>query len=144
MQALQKLHSARGKLPREATASQGTSHRRHVLKLRRAYTYASEEETSVMIHPKQRLRLRKEMTEEKPTVWIGKNGITQGIIDDVSRKLKKDQIVKIRILRSGLKSGSCEKLAEEVSRLTKSTLIETRGHTIILFKKRNRKFILYI
>jgi len=90
----------------------------------------------VMIHPKQRLRLKKEMTEEKPTVWIGKNGITQGIIDDISRKLKKDQIVKIRILRSGLKSGSCEKLAEEVSRLTESTLIETRGHTIILFKKR--------
>jgi len=90
----------------------------------------------VMIHPKQRLRLKREMTEEKPTVWIGKNGITQGIIDDVSRKLEKDQIVKIKILKSGLKSDSCEELAEEMSRLTESTLIETRGHTIILFKKR--------
>jgi len=90
----------------------------------------------VMLHPKQRLRLKREMTEEKPTVWIGKNGITQGIVDDVTRKLKKDEIVKIKILKSGLKSGSCEELAEEVSRLTESTLIETRGHTIILFKKR--------
>jgi len=89
-----------------------------------------------MLHPKQRLRLKREMTEEKPTVWIGKNGITQGIVDDVTRKLKKDEIVKIKILKSGLKSGSCEELAEEVSRLTESTLIETRGHTIILFKKR--------
>ena len=90
----------------------------------------------MMLHPKQRLRLKREMTEEKPTVWIGKNGITQGIVDDVTRKLKKDEIVKIKILKSGLKSGSCEELAEEVSRLTESTLIETRGHTIILFKKR--------
>lgn len=88
------------------------------------------------INPKQKLRLKREMTEEKPMVWIGKNGITRGIIDNVSRKLEKDKIVKIKILRSGLQSGSCEELAEEISRLTESTLIETRGHTIILFKKK--------
>ena len=91
-----------------------------------------------MINPKQKLRLKREMMDEKPMVLIGKNGVTQGVVEEVSRKLDKNEIVKIKVLKSGLKAAGREEVAEEVSRLTESTLVETRGHTIILFRKRKR------
>lgn len=70
----------------------------------------------------------------KPTVHIGKDGLTAGIIKEIKKQIKIKQLVKVRILPSaGMpKQELAARLAEESS----SHLIEVRGNTILLCDKR--------
>lgn len=89
-----------------------------------------------MITKKQKLRIRKEFYAEKPTVWIGKNGITKESIKEILNQLEKNEVVKIKILKNHLKTHSALEIAERVTKQTDSILIELRGHNFILFRKR--------
>lgn len=91
-----------------------------------------------MITQRQKLRIKREMAEEKPTIWIGKNGVTEEIIKEVSNQLEKNQMVKIRILKSILKSEDAEDLSRKLANKTESTLIEVRGHSFILYRVKRK------
>jgi len=86
----------------------------------------------------------KEAILGKPQVRIGKNGITDNLLKEIVRYLKKDRIVKIKVLRSFLKGEvHVRDLAEEIARLTLSKVIDVRGHTFTIAKysgsKKRRK-----
>lgn len=89
-----------------------------------------------MITKKQKLRIKQEFFAEKPTVWIGKNGITEEFIRELIKQLEKNEVVKIKILKSYLSLKSVAEIVERVTEQTDSTLIEIRGHSFILFRKR--------
>jgi putative YhbY family RNA-binding protein len=89
-----------------------------------------------MITKKQKLRIKKEFSTEKPTIWIGKNGITEEFIGELSKQFEKSEVVKIKILKSHLNTHSAVGIAERVTKQTDSILIEIRGHGFILFRKR--------
>lgn len=89
-----------------------------------------------MITPKMKRRIRREMCTEKPTIWVGKEGASQGTLDEVSRQLEKREIVKARILKSALREEEAKSLASEIAEQTESVLVEVRGHTLILYKRR--------
>ncbi|MCK5625488.1 YhbY family RNA-binding protein [Candidatus Bathyarchaeota archaeon] len=89
-----------------------------------------------MITKKQRLRIRKEFSTKKPTVWIGKNGITEEFIGNLLKQFEKNEVVKIKILKSFLKTHSVIEITEKIIKQTDSILIEIRGHSFILFRKR--------
>ena len=76
------------------------------------------------------------MCTEKPTIWVGKEGASQRIIDEVSRQLEKREIVKARILKSALEEEEAKSLASKIAEQTESVLVEVRGHTLILYKPR--------
>jgi len=89
-----------------------------------------------MITKKQRLRIKQRMTEEKPTLWIGKNGVTEEVVDEVKKQLKSNEVVKIRILKKAFTQQSMKEVTNKLLDHTESELIDARGHTIILYKVR--------
>ena len=81
------------------------------------------------------MRIRKEFSTEKPTMWIRKNGITDAGIKELIKQFEKNEVVKIKLLESVLKTDSALEIAEQLTKKTDSILIEIRGNNLILFRK---------
>lgn len=79
------------------------------------------------------------METEKPTVWIGKNGITPETVGEISKQLETREMVKVKMLKSALTGEKAKQVAEEIAQQTEATLIGVRGHTFVLYKRRKRK-----
>jgi RNA-binding protein len=89
-----------------------------------------------MMTPKMKRRIKRELSSENPTIWIGKNGATEQVIDEICRQLEKKEMVKIRVLKSALKKREAKVVASNITQQTQANLIDVRGHTIILYKSR--------
>ena len=89
-----------------------------------------------MITKKPKLKIRKEFSIKKPTIWIGKNGITKEFIGQLLKQFEKNEVVKVKILKSFLKIHNTFEVSKKLIKQTDSTLIEIKGHNIILFRKR--------
>ena len=92
-----------------------------------------------MITPKMKRRIKRELGAEKPTIWVGKEGATPKIVNEVSRQLEKKEMVKVKILKSALREEEAKDLASKIAEQTESTLVEVRGHTLLLYKPRKRE-----
>lgn len=92
-----------------------------------------------MITPKMKRRIKSELSAERPTIWIGKEGTSPRIFNEISRQLEKREMVKIKVLKSALNEEKAGKIAARIARETESALIDVRGHTIILYKSRKKK-----
>ena len=68
---------------------------------------------------------------EPPKIRIGKRGITENIVQEITNILKRDKTLKIKCLQV-VPSESIRAIAENISKLTKSKIVEIRGKTIIL------------
>jgi len=69
----------------------------------------------------------------KPTVYIGKEGTTQSVVFELTKQLKKNKLVKVKLLASV--ENDREEVAEQLVRDSASTLIEIRGRTVVLAKE---------
>jgi len=69
------------------------------------------------------------MQDLKPTVWIGKQGCTQTMIDEIVSQLKKRKMIKVKWLQN------TEVDPEGVAREAKANLVEVRGRTMVLGEK---------
>jgi ribonuclease P protein subunit RPR2 len=83
---------------------------------------------------KQKRKIKKEMSEEKPSIWIGKNGISPEVVHKISNHLDKDQLVKIKILKTAFKERNIKEFAREIAIKTESILIDIRGHSFSLYR----------
>ena len=70
---------------------------------------------------------------ETPKIRIGKNGITEGIVQEASMILRRDKIVKIKCLKA-VPNDATKVIAENVAELTKSKIVDIRGKTFILIR----------
>jgi len=91
-----------------------------------------------MITPKMRRRIKHELSAERPAVWIGKNGISQEVLVEVDRQLEKTEMVKVRILKVALEENNAKAIADEIAQQTESVLVEVRGHTFMLYRKKKK------
>jgi RNA-binding protein len=66
------------------------------------------------------------MQNLKPTVWIGKQGCTQTMIDEIISQLRKRRIIKVKWLQN------TEVDPEAVAVFAKAELVEVRGRTMVL------------
>jgi len=82
---------------------------------------------------KQIIELRGKAQLLKPTVYIGKEGITQSVVFELTKQLKKNKLVKVKMLASV--EGDKDELAEQLVRDSGSILVEVRGRTIVLAKE---------
>jgi len=89
-----------------------------------------------VITKRQRLRLTRGMAGEKPTLWIGKNGVNEKVVVEVKKQLKRKEVIKVKVLKKALEESSMEALAKDLVDSTGAELIEARGHTLILYKVR--------
>ncbi len=72
--------------------------------------------------------------ELKATVQVGKNGVTEEIIQEIMAQLKKRKIVKIKFLKNADRGDFKEK-AQEIAERVNAELVEVRGFTFILRKR---------
>lgn len=70
-------------------------------------------------------------------VTVGKNGVTEATAAELDRHLKKDKLVKVRLLPSATEGGEGAAEDEQAARLaeaTNSTLVDRRGHTAVFWR----------
>ena len=72
------------------------------------------------------------MQELRPTVWIGKQGCTGTVVEEIIQQLEKRKIVKVKAL------PNTEIDAEDVAARTGSDLIEVRGKIFVLARRRKK------
>ena len=66
----------------------------------------------------------------KPTVHVGKDGITDSLIEEVKLQVKTRKVVKIRLLPA---SGDEKKvIAKEISERSGAILVDVRGSIVLL------------
>ncbi len=89
------------------------------------------------IHDKGLKKEIKRRKAGKTDIQLGKRGLTKGFIEEVKRRLKKNHVVKIRILRSYLRTTLEDRrmIARRVAEITGSKLLEVRGNTFILVSR---------
>jgi RNA-binding protein len=84
---------------------------------------------------------KKQANSLKPMFQLGKAGITASFIALVDNYLKVHEIVKIKVLIA-TNTGDITFYADEISKETKSTLIEKKGYTFTVYRlitKQNKK-----
>jgi len=83
-------------------------------------------------------RLRKLKSRSRatnPTVWIGKEGVSEDLVRQVENQLRTRELVKLKLQRSALGKFETFKVAEEIAASTGSILVDVIGHTFTLYKK---------
>jgi RNA-binding protein len=70
------------------------------------------------------------MQDLKPTVWIGKQGCTETMIDEIVEQLKKRKLIKVKWLQNTKIDP------EAVATQARATLVEVRGRTMVLEEKK--------
>jgi RNA-binding protein len=92
-----------------------------------------------MISSKAKNRMKRELSLEKPSAWVGKEGTSPQTMNEVSRQLEKRKTVKVQVLNNALNDESVKDIALKTAQQTESTLIDVRGHTFILHKPRKKR-----
>jgi RNA-binding protein len=70
------------------------------------------------------------MQDLKPTVWIGKQGCTETMIEEIIAQLKNRKMIKVKWLQS------VEVDPVAIALQAKAKLVETRGRTMVLADKK--------
>ncbi len=66
------------------------------------------------------------MQDLKPTVWIGKQGCTETMIEEIVAQLKKRKRIKVKWLQN------TEADPDDIALKARAKLIEVRGRTMVL------------
>lgn len=83
-------------------------------------------------------RIKREMIHEKPTIWIGKSGSSQDLLEEIGKQLEQREIVKVKILKSALEESKASAIASLIADQIGANLVEVRGHTFVLYKRREK------
>ena len=82
--------------------------------------------------------VRHELKEEKPTIWIGKDGLTPQLSNEIENQLEKKKMLKIKILKSALQQDTAQTIASKAAEQTGASLVEVRGHVFILYRRHKK------
>jgi len=91
-----------------------------------------------VITSRMKRRIRHNLSAERPTVWVGKEGSTAQIVGEISRQLDKREVVKAKILQTALQGEEAKEMAARIAAQTGSTLIDVRGHTFVLYRSKRK------
>ena len=68
----------------------------------------------------------------EPVVLIGKNGVTDGVIESVNKALDKRELIKIKFREY---KNEKKYLSYQLAESTESHIVGTIGHTVIVFRQ---------
>jgi len=71
----------------------------------------------------------------KPTIWIGKNGVTKTLIEQVVAQLKANKIVKVKVQRPMAESESIQDIVNKILKASNSSLVNIRGRTFTIYRE---------
>jgi RNA-binding protein len=90
------------------------------------------------ITTKMKRHVRHVLKDEKPTIWIGKEGYTSQLSAEIENQLSKSKMVKIRILPSALQNDTAKAIAAKAADQAEAALVEVRGHVFILYRRHKK------
>jgi len=70
----------------------------------------------------------------EPVLRIGKNGLTDGVIAEIEKLLKKKKLIKIKLLRNFMEDKNKKEVAHLLSEQTSSEVIDLIGNVVVLYK----------
>jgi len=83
--------------------------------------------------------IKRKLSEEKPTVWIGKGGASAELLKEIDKQLAKKETAKTRILKSALSEHEAKQVASRIADQTGASLVEAKGHTFALCRPRDKE-----
>ncbi len=85
---------------------------------------------------KQKSYLRSLAHKLKPVVQIGHHGVTEGVLAAVEVALEQHELIKVKV--AGEADVDASEIAPELERGTKSQLAQLIGHTLVLYRRRDK------
>jgi RNA-binding protein len=82
--------------------------------------------------------VRHKLKDEKPTIWVGKDGLTPQISSEIENQLEKKKMLKIKILKSALQQDTAQVIAAKAAEQAGASLVEVRGHVFILYRRHKK------
>jgi RNA-binding protein len=131
-------------LPRENKAEKRASRCDYVFKLRLQNAHTAEKEKGrkpnlSKITTRMKRHVRHKLKDEKPTIWIGKDGLTPQISVEIEKQLNKNKMLKVRILTSALQQETAKAIATKAAEDAEAALVEVRGHVFILYRRHKKQ-----
>jgi len=107
-----------------------------MLKLWRAHPHSTQRQETTMLTAKMKKRIKAALRTERPTLHIGKEGATAQIVIEAAKQLDSREMIKAKILKTALQDEEAKRIAVKIAEKTESELVEVRGHTFLLFKRK--------
>jgi RNA-binding protein len=82
--------------------------------------------------------VRHKLKDEQPTVWVGKDGLTPQLSNEIENQLEKKKMLKIKILKSALQKDTAQTIASKAAEQSGASLVEVRGHVFILYRRHKK------
>jgi RNA-binding protein len=82
--------------------------------------------------------VRHKLKDEKPTIWIGKDGLTPALSGEIEKQLEKTRMLKIKILKNALQQNTAQTIASLAAEQVGAALVEVRGHVFILYRRHKK------
>jgi len=74
------------------------------------------------------------LAQGKPTMCVGKSGPSKDVLEEIEKQLKRQEMVKVRILKTALAHEEAKHIAMKIAEQTAASLVEVRGHTFMIYK----------
>ncbi len=88
-----------------------------------------------MVNLKPKRPKKRKLGAKKPTIWIGKKGLSEEVVAEIEKHLERRKTVKVKILKTALITDNTKSIAKKIAQHTNSMLIEVKGHTFTLAEK---------
>ena len=96
-------------------------------------------EDKKLLTPRMKRKIKNTLSHEPPTVRIGKEGITIQVINEVKKQLDAREMIKVKLLKTALQEENAKDIGPKIAEQTDSELVEVRGHTLLLFKRKKKQ-----
>lgn len=70
----------------------------------------------------------------KPTVHVGKDGLKDSVYDEISEQLKKNRLIKIRVLDNA--DSDTKEVADDIAAAVGGVVVDVRGGVVVMTDKR--------
>ena len=91
------------------------------------------------ITPGKKRFVKRMLSDKTPTIWIGNSGVSENVLKEIEKQLEKNEMVKAKLLKTALQGESTKQIAYKIAEKTEASLVEVRGHTFMLYKRRKNK-----
>ncbi|MGB9915648.1 MAG: YhbY family RNA-binding protein [Candidatus Bathyarchaeales archaeon] len=82
--------------------------------------------------------IKYKLKDESPTIWIGKEGLTPQLSNEIEKQLAQKKMLKIKILKTALEHETAQAIAMKAAEQVGATLVEVRGHVFIIYRRHKK------
>jgi RNA-binding protein len=79
--------------------------------------------------------LRSKAKRMEPNLNLGKEGLTESVVEEIKRQLRRNKLIKIKMLPSMSDKADKKQIAKELELKTGAVLIDSIGFTYVLAVK---------